>query len=192
MQGTPVPTPAQIGAQPLDTDLTAIAALSNADNNFIVGNGSTWVAESGATARASLGLTSAAVQLYEAGLWTPTVVGTITTGTVVYDAFRHGNYTRFGDFVRLQFTVGWFGGTGAGSLRISGIPFVSNGVGDNFSTNYGVVSGVTLSTGGVAYFQIPPGVTHIDIGQYPSGGGTASSVPYSASGVLTGVLIYQL
>lgn len=56
MQGTPVPTPAQIGAQPLDADLTAIAALSNADGNFIVGNGSTWVAESGATARASLGI----------------------------------------------------------------------------------------------------------------------------------------
>ena len=43
--------------QALDADLTAIAALSNTDGNFIVGNGTTWVAESGATARASLGLT---------------------------------------------------------------------------------------------------------------------------------------
>ena len=42
--------------QPLDADLTAIAALANTDSNFIVGNGSTWVAESGATARTSLGL----------------------------------------------------------------------------------------------------------------------------------------
>ena len=43
--------------QPIDSDLTAIAALSNTDGNFIVGNGTTWVAESGATARTSLGLT---------------------------------------------------------------------------------------------------------------------------------------
>lgn len=42
--------------QPLDADLTAIAALANTDGNFIVGNGSAWVAESGATARTSLGL----------------------------------------------------------------------------------------------------------------------------------------
>lgn len=45
-----------IGAsQPLDADLTAIAALANTDGNVIVGNGSAWVAESGATARTSLG-----------------------------------------------------------------------------------------------------------------------------------------
>lgn len=46
--------------QPLDSDLSAIAALSPADGNFIVGNGSAWVAESGATARTSLGLGTAA------------------------------------------------------------------------------------------------------------------------------------
>ena len=46
--------------QPLDADLTAIAALANTDGNFIVGNGTTWVVESGATARTSLGLGSLA------------------------------------------------------------------------------------------------------------------------------------
>lgn len=45
--------------QPLDADLTAIAALANTDSNFIVGNGSTWVVESGATARTSLGVVAA-------------------------------------------------------------------------------------------------------------------------------------
>lgn len=47
--------------QPLDADLTAIAALANTDGNFIVGNGSAWVAESGATVRTSLGLGSVAL-----------------------------------------------------------------------------------------------------------------------------------
>jgi hypothetical protein len=49
---------AAVGAsvQAHDADLTAIGALAKADGNIIVGNGSTWVVESGATARTSLGL----------------------------------------------------------------------------------------------------------------------------------------
>lgn len=43
--------------QAFSTKLTAMAALAATDGNFIVGNGTTWVAESGATVRASLGLT---------------------------------------------------------------------------------------------------------------------------------------
>ena len=42
-----------------DADLDAIAALAKTDGNIIVGNGSTWVAESGATARTSLGVDAA-------------------------------------------------------------------------------------------------------------------------------------
>jgi len=47
------------GKQPLDADLTAIAGLANTDSNFIVGNGSAWIAESGSVARASLGVDAA-------------------------------------------------------------------------------------------------------------------------------------
>ena len=42
--------------QAYDADLTTLGALAKADGNIIVGDGSTWVAESGATARTSLGL----------------------------------------------------------------------------------------------------------------------------------------
>lgn len=45
--------------QPLDADLTAIAGLASADGNFIVGSATGWVVESGATARASLGVDAA-------------------------------------------------------------------------------------------------------------------------------------
>ncbi len=48
--------------QPLDAGLTDIAALAVTNSNFIVGNGANWVAESGATARTSLGLGTMAVE----------------------------------------------------------------------------------------------------------------------------------
>lgn len=55
--------------QAYDADLAAIAALAKTDGNIIVGNGSTWVAESGATARTSLGLAIGTnVQAYDAEL----------------------------------------------------------------------------------------------------------------------------
>lgn len=48
--------------QAKNANLTAIAALAVTDGNFMVGNGSTWVAESGSTARSSLGLGSLATK----------------------------------------------------------------------------------------------------------------------------------
>ena len=45
-----------------NANLVAIGDLAKTDGNLIVGNGSTWVAESGATARTSLGLGSIATQ----------------------------------------------------------------------------------------------------------------------------------
>ena len=48
--------------QAYNSKLTDIAALAASSGNIIVGNGTTWVAESGATARASLGLGSLSTQ----------------------------------------------------------------------------------------------------------------------------------
>lgn len=55
--------------QAWDTNLDQIAALAVTDGNIIVGNGSAWVAESGATARTSLGVTIGTnVQAWDANL----------------------------------------------------------------------------------------------------------------------------
>ena len=64
---------------PLTGDnLSALAGLAVTDGNFAVGNGSTWVAESGATARTSLGLGTAATMTGPSG----TIVGTTDTQTL--------------------------------------------------------------------------------------------------------------
>lgn len=83
-------------AQPLDADLTAMGALAKTDGNFIVGDGATWVAESGATVRTSIGCppTSHAVNAATYGYGDTTNAGhlrvgaglSVSTGTVSHTA----------------------------------------------------------------------------------------------------------
>ena len=74
--------------QNLAANLTAVSALAVTDGNFIVGNGSTFVAESGATARASLGLGDSATKNVGTTAGTVAAGDTLATETdnrVLYD-----------------------------------------------------------------------------------------------------------
>ena len=67
----------------VNASLSAIGGLATTDSNIIVGNGSTWVAENGATARTSLGVTIGTnVQAYDADL---TAIGGLakTDGNII-------------------------------------------------------------------------------------------------------------
>lgn len=77
--------------QAWDTDLDAIAALAKTDSNFIVGNGSAWVAESGATVRTSLGLGTGDSPQFTAvniGAATDTTVARVSAGDISVEGNR--------------------------------------------------------------------------------------------------------
>jgi len=80
--------------QAYDAQLADIAGLSPTDSNFIVGNGSNFVLESGATARTSLGLGTIATQASDnvsitggaiTGMSAPSAGSDVTTKTYVDD-----------------------------------------------------------------------------------------------------------
>lgn len=91
------------------------------------------------------GMTSELLNWYEAGTWTPSVnaaSGTITSYTAT------ATYTRIGQQVTVagQITV-TDNGTGAGSVRVGGLPFAASSV--NFA---GVgLNGATGATIGIAF-----------------------------------------
>ena len=59
---------------------------------------------------------------YEEGTFVPTITGSTTTGTATYSV-QAGRYTKIGRMVHIEIYLTWTGGTGAGDLRISGLPF---------------------------------------------------------------------
>ena len=91
--------------------------------------------------------TANALDDYEEGSWTPTVIGTTSAGTVAYAA-RIGDYTKVGNMVTVLLEVGWSSGTGTGFLAITGLPFTTtrNNVGA-----IGASSSLTFTTGQIPY-----------------------------------------
>jgi hypothetical protein len=82
-----------VDVQAYDADLTALGGLAKTDGNIIVGNGTTWVAESGATARTSLGLGSIATQASSSVSITGGSITGITDLAVADGGTGQGSYT---------------------------------------------------------------------------------------------------
>jgi hypothetical protein len=67
---------------------------------------------------------------YEEGTFTPTVIGLGTAGTGTYQV-QVGRYTKIGDVVRFSLIVKWNAHTGTGNMRLAGLPFTALNIDDS-------------------------------------------------------------
>jgi hypothetical protein len=123
---------------------------------------------------------------YEEGTWTPTVVGSSTAGTATYAA-RVGTYTKIGRQVTAHCSLDYSGGTGAGNLQVSGLPFTTSA---QIFNAFPTLSGVTTTASTIPYAYTQLSVTLVEMAQYPIGGGTATTIAYDATGTIYFTLTY--
>jgi hypothetical protein len=63
---------------------------------------------------------------YEEGTFTPTIIGSSTTGTFTPNgSYTYGRYTKIGRLVHVYFGLVWSSFTGTGNIRLGGLPFTS-------------------------------------------------------------------
>jgi hypothetical protein len=123
---------------------------------------------------------------YEEGTWTPTIIGSTTSGTATYPAERDGKYTKIGNVVYISSNVAWNSGTGTGNLRVSGLPFTSANVANIFpAITIAFSDNVAGTANNIQTASIRPNNTIVQIEQYPVGGGTATGLGYDAAGQLS-------
>jgi hypothetical protein len=114
---------------------------------------------------------------YEEGTWTPTILGTTTSGTGTYTV-QSGTYTKIGRIIYFKGVVTWTAHTGTGNLQLSGLPFASSATANTFSPlTFYVDTGLTLSANSVIQGFVDAGVSFVRLLQYTTGGGSASFIP---------------
>lgn len=119
------------------------------------------------------------LQVYDEGVFTPTVFGGSTAGTATY-AYQVGEYTRIGNKVYFSLAVSFSSHTGTGSLNVGALPFTSK-----LRTN--MVWSQTLNMQNIAYTgpvligTIASANDFIQCGQIATSG-TTTNIPIAASG----------
>jgi hypothetical protein len=140
---------------------------------FLAGGGLTF---NGDTAAAN------ALDDYEEGTFTPTVVGSSTAGTATYSE-QQGRYTKIGRLVQFEIFIVYSAGTGTGNLNISGLPFNIGGI-SYPSFTIGAFDQIILTADTYAMAWGNINTSTIRLAQMPTGGGTQSSIPYDAAGAM--------
>jgi hypothetical protein len=84
---------------------------------------------------------------YEEGTFTPAISGSSTAGTGTYATTPTGRYTRVGNLVRFTCQASWTAHTGAGNLRIAGLPWAAAAASPALSHTINVASHNLTFTG---------------------------------------------
>lgn len=107
--------------------------------------------------------------------WTPTPIGSTTAGVASGVTVRAGIITEYaGNFVEIALEVNWTGHTGAGNLRIAGLPVAAKSTanGNITASLFGHFSGLTFT--GYVVPVVTNSATTIDLYQMVSGSGVSN------------------
>ena len=136
-------------------------------------------------------LAANALDDYEEGTFTPTIIGSITAGTATYGGGQAGSYTKIGRMVYFNIYLGYSGGTGTGDLRIAGLPFTIASA-DIPSFSIGTFLNVTVTASNVPITSGVGNSNQVRFDQIPTGGGTQTAVPYDDAAVIAVSGCYQV
>jgi len=158
-----------------NANLTAIGSLANTDGNFIVGSGSTWVAENGGTARTSLGL------------------GTISTQAANSVAISGGTITGLGspsassDAATKNYVDNLV--TGLKTRIITRVATTGNINLTNALENGDTLDGITLATGNKVLVKDQTDATENGIYDVVASGAASRNTDYNTVAELAGQLV---
>jgi hypothetical protein len=119
---------------------------------------------------------------YKEGTFTPTIIGTTTSGTGTYTR-QVGTYTKIGNLVNYSISLIWTNHTGTGNISISGLPITTGAT--NWSPCSLKYDNLTLSSSNILTAWTANNSTTVDIFNYPIGGGSSSSVPMDTNAEIT-------
>ena len=158
-----------------NANLTAIGNLATTDGNFIVGSGSTWVAETGSTARASLGLGTISTQAANSVAITG---GTITGLGAPSSGSDAANKTYVDDLV-----------TGLKTRIITRVATTANINLSNALENGDTLDGITLATGNKVLVKDQTDATENGIYNVVASGAATRDTDYDTVAELAGQLV---
>jgi hypothetical protein len=158
-----------------NANLTAIGNLATTDGNFIVGSGSTWVAETGSTARASLGLGTISTQASNSVAITG---GTITGLGAPSSGSDAANKTYVDDLV-----------TGLKTRIITRVATTANINLSNALENGDTLDGITLATGNKVLVKDQTDATENGIYNVVASGTATRDTDYDTVAELAGQLV---
>jgi hypothetical protein len=111
---------------------------------------------------------------YKEGTFTPTIIGTTTSGTGTYTR-QVGTYTKIGNLVNYNISLVWTNHTGTGNISIGELPITTSAT--NWSPCSLKYDNLTLTSSNILTAWTANNSTTVDLFNYPVGGGSSSSVP---------------
>jgi len=124
---------------------------------------------------------------YEEGTFTPSVIGSTTSGTGVY-ADQVGRFTKIGNIVYFTLAINLTSHTGTGNIQIdlTGLPvsLANSSIYGDYPVTVGFSNLLTLSANNILTASLAATTNKINLFQYPAGGGAYTAVPMDTSFII--------